>query len=143
MLISTMKDVIDTRDLQDRLTELEDIKELIEQVQNEIDAQPVENADRIEELKIKLEDLQSDFDQVEFDELTEMSNEIPEWKDGNTLIKEDYFEQYCQELCEDIGDIPKNIPTYIVIDWAATANNIKYDYSECSYKNEIYLYRNS
>lgn len=44
------------------------------------------------------------------------------------LIRDDYFVDYCEELVSDIGDMPKDIPSYIVIDWEQTAENIKTDY---------------
>ena len=37
---------------------------------------------------------------------------------------------FAQQICEDIGDIPKDFPTYIHIDWERTANDIMMDYSE-------------
>lgn len=58
-----------------------------------------------------------------------------------TLIHESYFTEYCKELCADIGDIPENIPDYIVIDWDATAKNLKVDYSEVEINRHTYLYR--
>ena len=71
-----------------------------------------------------------------------MADEVSEWHNGATLIDENDFEEYCQELCSDIGDLPKEIPHYIVIDWEATANNIRADYSEIDYQGTTYLYRN-
>lgn len=34
-----------------------------------------------------------------------------------TLIRDSYFVDYVQELLEDCGDIPTNLPHYIHIDW--------------------------
>jgi hypothetical protein len=48
---------------------------------------------------------------------------------------------YCQELLEDIGDIPKGLPGYIVIDWEATAENLKADYSTVDFDGQTYYYR--
>lgn len=64
-----------------------------------------------------------------------------EWFHGATLIRESYFEEYCEELCTDIGDLPKEIPSYIVIDWAATAQNLRVDYTEVDYDGIAYLVR--
>jgi antirestriction protein len=36
------------------------------------------------------------------------------------------------ELLESCGDIPKDLPSYIQIDWEGTARNIMYDYSEAN-----------
>lgn len=64
-----------------------------------------------------------------------------DWHHGATLIRESYFTEYCEELCKDIGDLPKDIPHYIVIDWEATAQNIRVDYTEVDYDGETYLVR--
>ena len=58
-----------------------------------------------------------------------------------TMIREDYFTEYCQELVSDIGDMPREIPSYIEIDWDATADNLKVDYSEIEIDGDTYFYR--
>jgi len=63
------------------------------------------------------------------------------WSHDAILIRESYFEEYCEELCKNIGDLPKEIPHYIVIDWAATAHNIRSDYTEINYEGVTYLVR--
>jgi antirestriction protein len=39
-------------------------------------------------------------------------------------------EDFVYQLLEDCGDIPKDMPSYIVIDWEATARNIMFDFYE-------------
>jgi antirestriction protein len=39
-------------------------------------------------------------------------------------------QDFAWQLAEDVGDIPRDLPSYIVIDWEATARNIMYDYFE-------------
>jgi hypothetical protein len=58
-----------------------------------------------------------------------------------TLIHESYFVEYCKELCADIGDIPRELPSYIAIDWEKTSDNLKVDYSEVEINGHTYLYR--
>lgn len=58
-----------------------------------------------------------------------------------TLIRESYFVKAMQELCEDIGDFPDGVPSYYVIDWDATARNLRVDYSTVEYDGVDYLYR--
>src|SRR5690606_11829221 len=36
---------------------------------------------------------------------------------------------FTQNLLEDCGDIPENLPSYIHIDWERTARDIMFDYS--------------
>ena len=59
-----------------------------------------------------------------------------------TLIHDSYFATYARELVEDIGDVPDGFPHYIVIDWEATAENIRQDYSSIEgFDGETYWYR--
>jgi len=96
----------------------------------------------------RIEELESSKDDDDKEELTilralaeEAENYSEDWKYGETLIRGSYFEQYCKELCTDIGDLPKDLPSYIVIDWDATANNIRADYAEVYFGDVLYLVR--
>jgi hypothetical protein len=39
-------------------------------------------------------------------------------------------EDFAQELCEDLGEVPRDFPSYIHIDWERTANDLMQDYEE-------------
>lgn len=154
---------LDTRDLAKRLEELKDEKEglisLIDEKEEEIDDKENEieecefdderevATDDLVDLQEELKELKEEFqnwieeNQEELEELEGLENQISEWSDGNTMIPEEDFVDYCQELCEDIGDLPSDLPGYIVIDWEATADNLKVDYSEVEYQGETYLVR--
>ena len=41
----------------------------------------------------------------------------------------------------DIGDLPKNIPRYIEIDWDKTADNLKQDYTSVTFDGADYYVR--
>lgn len=58
-----------------------------------------------------------------------------------TLIRESYFTEYCQDLCADIGAVPRDLPAYIEIDWEATARNLMVDYSTVEIDGVTYFYR--
>lgn len=47
-------------------------------------------------------------------------------------------EEFTQQLLEDCGDIPENLPAYIHIDWEGTARDIMMDYGE----DNGYYFRN-
>jgi hypothetical protein len=64
-----------------------------------------------------------------------------DWLHGEALIRESYFTEYCRELCADIGDLPRDLPSYIVIDWDATADNLRVDYTEVEFDGVTYLVR--
>jgi antirestriction protein len=44
----------------------------------------------------------------------------------------DSDEDFVQELLEDCGDIPSDLPHYIHIDWKGTARDIMMDYAEAN-----------
>lgn len=56
-----------------------------------------------------------------------------------TLIREDQFEGYMDEMLEDIGDLPKDLPCYlkITVDYDA----LRMDYTEVEIGDHTYLYR--
>lgn len=53
---------------------------------------------------------------------------------SSEFIADLHFVDAMRELVQDIGDLPREIPSYLEIDWDATAENLKQDYS--SYKIE-------
>ena len=118
--ISNADDVIDSRDVIARIKELEDSIEL------DGDAADQEERDELDALN-KLAKEGEDY--------------AEDWTHVETLIRESYFTEYCQELVHDIGDMPKGMADYIVIDWDATARNLKHDYTEVDYDGIAYLIR--
>lgn len=58
---------------------------------------------------------------------------------GVQVIAERHFTQAVKEMTESRSDFPLNFPEYVVIDWAATALNIRYDYSEFELDGQTYL----
>jgi hypothetical protein len=58
-----------------------------------------------------------------------------------TLICDSHFTDYAIELLEDCGDLPRNLPHYIAIDWEATARNIRVDYTAIEIDGQTYWYR--
>lgn len=75
----------------------------------------------------------------EFD--SEGSDYAPDWRYGETIIREDYFAEYAEEMIKDVGDMPAETPGYIAIDWDKTAENIKVDYTEIEYDGTTFLVR--
>ena len=39
--------------------------------------------------------------------------------------------EFAQSIAEDCGDVPRNMSSWIEIDWEASWNNLSYDYVEC------------
>jgi len=137
--ISNMDDVIDSRDIIERIEELESIRE---DLKSEIDDT---NAEIVEARKALKEFDESD-DGEELTILKKLEEEAsgsPDWIYGKTLIRDSYFAEYSEELCKDIGDIPKELPWYIAnnIDWDGVARAIKADYMSVEFDGVEYWIR--
>jgi len=127
------QDVIDSRDIIERIEELESeqttlVKELNEGSLTEAQMQA--------------------FDKDEGEELDtlrslaeEASYYVAGWESGETLIRETYFTEYCKEMLIDFGLIPVDIPDYIKINWDQTAENLRVDYTEVDYAGVTYYIR--
>ena len=70
----------------------------------------------------------------------EIGEEAFEW--GTHLIEEDDFEEYARECCYDWGLVSADNTHWIEIDWKATADNFRQDYSEVEFNNRTYYYSN-
>lgn len=135
-------DMLDVRDLIKRFEELEGTKEeMLEDVpeskygnRRNKKWRAWEDSDEFKELK-QLEDI--------LDELKGNGGD-EQWK-GDwyplTLINSDYFTEYTEESLEDCGYIPKDMPSWITIDWEDTADNCKINYSSINIGEEEYYYR--
>lgn len=112
-----LDDVIDSRDIVEAIEELE-LRE------DELDADETELLGTLRELVEEIEGYSGD-----------------KCADGVTLIAEDHFIEYVKEMLEDCGEIPRNLPSYIEIDWDKTAENIRVDYTEVEIDGSAYWFR--
>ena len=152
--------VIDSRDIIARIEELErdredlenaitNAKESLEDFNDPTSAMDEDEREAQQETLTAAIDALTDWDKDEDgQELTalkalaeEAEGYSSDWNDGATLIAASCFVDYCQELCADLGEIPKDLPSYLVIDWEATAENLKEDYTEVDFDGTTYLVR--
>jgi tetrahydromethanopterin S-methyltransferase subunit B len=150
--ISNSDDVIDSRDVIERIAELEserqDLTDALTTAQTEY-FDTLES--RTDDAKQTLDDAQQALDEwdeengAELKALQALADEAsgsPDWKYGETLIRDSYFEEYAQELAEDIGAIktdaswPNNH-----IDWEAAADALKQDYMSVEFDGVEYWIR--
>lgn len=87
-----------------------------------------------------------DDEQEELHALKELAEQCErysgDWKYGATLIRDDYFEEYAQELAEDLGLINGNASwPNNCIDWEQAANDLKYDYTSVDFNGVTYWIR--
>ncbi len=89
--------------------------------------------ERIAELEANLEELGPESDELkELETLrafAETSDYAPDWYYGEALIRDSYFESYAREIAEDMGyennaDWPSSY-----IDWPAAAQALQMDYT--------------
>jgi len=65
-----------------------------------------------------------------------------DWRYGETLIRDSYFEEYARELADDIGAIPRDAgwPT-TCIDWEQAARELQMDYTSVNFDGVTYWVR--
>lgn len=134
--ISNTDEIIDSRDVIERIEELEsDLETLKEEYDGDDEDKRglVQIEQDIEDVNIELKPLKA--------LAGEASGYAPDWECGECLIHRDYFVKYCEELLEDIGALPAEIPGYIVIDMDATADNLEADYTTVDFDGQEYLIR--
>jgi hypothetical protein len=63
-----------------------------------------------------------------------------DWHYGVTLIRDSYLVEYVREIVENNPDIPE-LPDYLRIDWNATADEFKQDYTAVEFDGVTYWIR--
>lgn len=123
--INNSQDVMDSRDIIARIDELESMV-------NDNNDLPDDEREDLSEEETELAALKA---------LADEADGSPDWPYGEVLIRESYWVDYVKELLEDTGDLPKDLPWYIEIDWDTTANNIAVDYSQVDFDGVTYYIR--
>jgi len=138
-------DVIDSRDIIERLEELRDeksdlefaITEAQEAYDNEDDEEET-SPERYAELEADIETAKSALREWEDDNASELTaleefeknfSGYGDWSGGDTLIEDDHFTDFAQQLAQDCCEMPANLTWPLnCIDWEQAANELKYDY---------------
>lgn len=118
--------MLDSRELQERLEELEGMDEAYrESLGTSMPEAPLDDAET-----------------AELKELRELAENVQEWQYGATLIPEDDFEDYARELAEDCGMIPADRQWPMTcIDWEKAAEELQTDYTSVEYQGKTYYVR--
>lgn len=137
------KDILDTRDLAERRDEL---KETIFESFIENFPEYKDDTDSFDDILFDEEEIESwkdgfEDELKEIEEIDTIEDNCSEFTYGETLIADFYFEDYCRDFCEEVGYISKDFPSFIEIDWDATANNMRQDYTEAEYQGTTYFFR--
>jgi len=105
-------DVFDSRDMIERIAEITDALEADYPADSD-------NADERAEAEAELATLQAFATDAD----------SGEWRYGQQFIADSYFEDYAQELAEDISAIDDAVWPFTCIDWAQAARELQMDYT--------------
>lgn len=134
--VSNTADIIDSRDVIARIDELEsELADLIEATEAE-DYQPSAS----DELQQWHEDYDDELKALKA--LADEAEGAGDWRHGETLIRDSYFEEYAQQLADDIGAV-KNDAGWpnSYIDWKAAAEALQMDYTSVDFDGVTYWIR--
>jgi hypothetical protein len=142
--IDNTDDIIDVRDITDRVDELQAVEN---NLREEFDADPLNAGVDFDNWKRN----QSEYTSDDADELAALSAILYELQ-GNggdhqwdsawypaTLIRDSYFETYMDEMLEDCGDLPKDLPSYLSI--TVNYRALQMDYTSTEIDGVTYWYR--
>ena len=150
--ISNLDDIIDSRDVIARIEELETERGDLQAAYEDAVSEQIESMDEeaIEELKDNrdqaldaLEEFDNSEEGQELTVLKALAEQgeayAPDWKYGAQLINEDYFEEAMDEMLEDCGYIPRDLPSFltITVDYGA----LKMDYTKLDFDGQTYYIR--
>lgn len=144
-------------DLEYEINELTDIEEEIESHEDYFDFDDVdcddddydeayEDAKAVDLAKLEArrddlrEELASEIEELKMWEDMRDDNCGIAWCGGITFIHEDAFEDYIREECRESGCFGDDFPWWIAVDWEATADNRKSDYSVTEVGGETYYH---
>lgn len=148
-------DLIDVRDIIARVEELREERQILADALDEAtesnkagDGQDIDTHDAEISAREALTEWDSTDDADELRNLEAILEDLAgnggdeEWEGvwyPLTLIADSYFETAMDELLEDIGELPKNLPSYltITIDYDA----LQQDYTSTEIEGETYWYR--
>src|SRR5574340_643485 len=125
--ISNMDDVIDSRDVIERIEHLTEERENWAEEHPEADYMATEEGGELRAL-LALQD--------------EAEGYCPDWTYGAQLIRDSYFKDYAQELAEDCGMLENcNQWPATCIDWERAARELKMDYTAVEFDGVTYWVR--
>ena len=140
-------------DLESLNDELNDLQNELYDIENEEDYadKRIDIDNKLEEIAEKeneIQDCEFEYNRYseELAELESLKEEIESDSDegfeyGIQLIHESDIDNYLDELLEACGYIPKDMPSWIEINWGATYDNMKQDYSEIELNGNTFYVR--
>jgi DNA repair exonuclease SbcCD ATPase subunit len=161
-------DIIDSRDVIERIEELEEeltlLEDDLESLEDDLEeyekvlanAESEDDQDAIESVENDIgnvkdaiesaRDAIEDFKEDEYDELIQLArdgeNYSGDWKYGATLIRDSYFREYAEDLARDCCDMKSASEwPFCCIDWNLASEQLKQDYTEINFGDDVYWVR--
>ena len=138
--IDNTQDVLDSRDVIERLEELQGERQDLLDIFNDCEEGSEERQDADQALKDWDEDNGEELASLR--QLNEEGEQVAEdWIHGATLVRESYWVEFVEEDLKELGYLPKDLPHWIEIDWERTAENVRQDYSTVDFGGVDYYVR--
>jgi hypothetical protein len=135
--INNTMDVIDSRDIIERL-------EYLDEMHNQSKA--YNTSEKIVNSHYYPERERAEREMLK--KLEKEANNSPDWANGEILIRETYFTSYIKELIPDCYELPKEMKdaskwpwTCLKLDYEKAAEEAKADYTEVDFDGVTYLIR--
>ncbi len=103
----------------------------------------MDSRDLIERMEeIRNEENPTSDEMEELDAIEALEDCCEDWLYGATFIREDYFEEYAQQLAEDTGSYsPRCDWPLTYIDWTSAAEALSQDYQSVEFMGSSYYVR--
>lgn len=111
-------------------------------MKNVIDSRDI--IDRIEKLRGLLSDAETEELRT-LEAVAYAGESSPDWQYGTSLIRDSYFTEYIRELIHDCYEMPKELDSgawpfrHMKIDYQAAADEARADYFELDFNGVTYL----
>ena len=131
------ENIIDSRDVIAHIefleSEIADLEEAAEETRTEDGETDADIIDRIAELRTDLEP---------WTELASEGETLSDWMYGETLIRDSCFQEYAEELANDICNLEQSQDwPFRHIDWEAAADELRQDYTVLEFAGYTYYAR--
>ena len=136
---SNQDDIIDSRDVINRIEELEAEREALVEEAMAMLGQGHRGA--FADLNEWDEGCDEGFDFRRLKALAEEGEGCADWPHGETLIRESHFEHYARELADELGSTVNSEWPSCHIDWEAAADALQQDYTTIDFDGVDYFVR--
>lgn len=146
--ISNSDDIIDSRDIIKRLEELEQEIQDVQDELDELDAQGLgaggsgDLSTEYSALRDLLVTLSEDDEYLSLKAFADQASEVSDWHYGETFIRDSYFQDYAEQLADDLGCINSEARwPNDCIDWERAARELQMDYTSYTWDGVTYWAR--